>query len=173
MLFRALAIYIGQLRVGTLFKYGVDDPIIRFVADEDYVDLVDPPTLSLSMQAEDRSTSGTWAMGTCTTTCRRRPVQMRPHSSRRMRQRSAMRSIRPFTGLADRSVWTLSRLNWRRCTVPSARPYGTKCCDPLGVPHDGAPSEENKNRRAVVLANHRDDGVASISGAQPVRTPIP
>lgn len=53
MLFRALAIYIGQLRVGTLFKYGVDDPIIRFVADEDYVDLVDPPTLSLSMQAED------------------------------------------------------------------------------------------------------------------------
>ncbi len=34
MLFRALAINIGTLRVGTLFKYGTDDPIIRFVASE-------------------------------------------------------------------------------------------------------------------------------------------
>ena len=53
MLFRALAIYIGTLRVGTLFKYGTDDPIIRFVASDDYIDLPDPPTLSLSMQAAD------------------------------------------------------------------------------------------------------------------------
>lgn len=53
MLFRALAIYIGKQRVGTLFKYGTDDPILRFVAHEDYVDLRNPPTLSLSMQADD------------------------------------------------------------------------------------------------------------------------
>ena len=53
MLFRALAINIGTLRVGTLFKYGTDDPIIRFVASDDYIDLPQPPTLSLSMQAAD------------------------------------------------------------------------------------------------------------------------
>jgi len=50
---KALYIYLGKERVGTLFKYGSDNPIIRFVADQAYADRRNPPTLSLSMLAED------------------------------------------------------------------------------------------------------------------------
>lgn len=65
MLVRALAIYIGTQRVGTLLKFGTEDPILRFEAHEAYVDLLNPPTLSLSMQAEDpEQQRAFWADGT-------------------------------------------------------------------------------------------------------------
>ena len=55
MKIRALAISIGDLAVGTLFQYGDFDnaPITRFVADDDFIRMQDPPLLSLSMLADD------------------------------------------------------------------------------------------------------------------------
>ncbi|TWG88854.1 serine/threonine-protein kinase HipA [Cupriavidus gilardii J11] len=51
---KALAIYLGEQRVGLLFQYGDDNPILRFVADDGFAALGEAaPTLSLSMQAED------------------------------------------------------------------------------------------------------------------------
>lgn len=50
---KALYIYLGKELVGTLFKYGTNNPIIRFVAHERYVNRRNPPTLSLSMLTED------------------------------------------------------------------------------------------------------------------------
>ena len=51
----ALYIWIGELRVGTLFRYGDKDaqPVLRFVADEDYAAAAQAPVLSLSMLAEN------------------------------------------------------------------------------------------------------------------------
>jgi serine/threonine-protein kinase HipA len=50
---KALEILLGTTRVGVLFKYGDDNPIIRFVADDAFAYLADAPTLSLSMVADD------------------------------------------------------------------------------------------------------------------------
>ena len=41
---KALGIFIGELRVGTLFKYvGDDSPILRFVVDNAYAQMANPP----------------------------------------------------------------------------------------------------------------------------------
>lgn len=51
---RALGVFIGELRAGTLFKYGENDnPILRFVVDDAYAQMANPPIVSLSMLAED------------------------------------------------------------------------------------------------------------------------
>ncbi|GAB7546853.1 type II toxin-antitoxin system HipA family toxin [Cupriavidus sp. CuC1] len=50
---KALAISLGEQRLGVLFKYGEDQPILRFVADEDFARQAGAPTLSLSMLADD------------------------------------------------------------------------------------------------------------------------
>ena len=51
----ALHIWIGELRAGTLFRYGDKDaqPVLRFVADEDYAAAAQAPVLSLSMLADN------------------------------------------------------------------------------------------------------------------------
>lgn len=60
---KTLAIYLGEQRVGLLFQYGNDNPILRFVADDAFVALGDnAPTLSLSMRADDPETQrALWA----------------------------------------------------------------------------------------------------------------
>lgn len=61
---KALAIFLGDLRVGILFQYGgeAEAPVIRFVADDAFAYLQDPPTLSLSFLAADReSQRALWA----------------------------------------------------------------------------------------------------------------
>lgn len=51
----ALHIWIGEVRAGTLFRYGDKDaqPVLRFVADEDYATATQAPVLSLSMLADN------------------------------------------------------------------------------------------------------------------------
>ena len=50
-----LQLSIGKTRLGKLFQFfnGTAEPIVRFVADESYIALPDPPMLSLSMVAGD------------------------------------------------------------------------------------------------------------------------
>ncbi|MBU9200348.1 type II toxin-antitoxin system HipA family toxin [Burkholderia multivorans] len=53
---KALGIFIGKTqRVGVLFQYALGDTQVvnRFVADDAFANLVNPPVLSLSMQADD------------------------------------------------------------------------------------------------------------------------
>lgn len=53
---KALGIYLGKtLRIGVLFQYAMDgaEVVNRFVADEEFIHLANPPTLSASFQAED------------------------------------------------------------------------------------------------------------------------
>ncbi|SDV46731.1 type II toxin-antitoxin system HipA family toxin [Chitinasiproducens palmae] len=50
---KALGIYLGDARLGTLFRYGDDvQPILRFVADDGYARADETPVLSLSMLAD-------------------------------------------------------------------------------------------------------------------------
>lgn len=51
---KALGIFLGEIRVGTLFQYGeADQTILRFVADDAYALVRDAPVLSYSMLAAD------------------------------------------------------------------------------------------------------------------------
>lgn len=51
----ALHIWVGEVRAGTLFRYGDKDaqPVLRFVADEEYATATQAPVLSLSMLADN------------------------------------------------------------------------------------------------------------------------
>ena len=50
-----LQIYLNKLEVGKLFKFfnGTEEPIIRFVADESFIEHISAPVLSLSLIAQD------------------------------------------------------------------------------------------------------------------------
>jgi serine/threonine-protein kinase HipA len=50
---KALEILLGNQRAGILFKYGEENPVIRFVADDAFARIASAPSLSLSMLAED------------------------------------------------------------------------------------------------------------------------
>lgn len=51
---KALGIFLGELHVGTLFRYGDEaQPILRFVVDEAYARAAQAPVLSFSMLSED------------------------------------------------------------------------------------------------------------------------